>query len=96
MKTFADREFEPHHVGGVSARVWFPNGYGVSVVRCPASLGWPDLYEAAVLSRDEDGAPRIEYGTSVTDDVLGYLTENLVSSVLAEVQALPKRGKKEG
>lgn len=34
MKTFEDLKFEPHKTGnGLMARLFFPNGYGVSVVR---------------------------------------------------------------
>jgi hypothetical protein len=89
MKTFNDLNFEqindaPFMVGK-KARMSFDNGYGVSVVSHTYSYGGKDgLYEIAVL--DSEG--ELTYETSVTNDVIGYLTEEEVSGVMKKVQEL--------
>lgn len=89
VPTFNDLKFETRdHVSGVQAIWTFANGYGASVIRGPYSYGGPDgLYELAVL---RDG--RVCCTTPLTDDVLGYLTEDEVTDALAKIAALPKRG----
>ena len=86
MKTFKDLKFETHGLGeGIQSRVSFDNGYGVSVVRTSWSYGGKDgLYELAVL--DENG--QLTYDTSVTNDVIGYLSEEEVSNTMEQVQKL--------
>ena len=84
---FGDLEFGPHHMGGVAARHTFANGYTASVVRFYGSYGYEDgLYEAAVI---HDGS--LVYDTSVTNDVIGHLSEDGVTDVLARIAALPAR-----
>jgi hypothetical protein len=89
MKTFEDLEFEqlndsPYMVGKKS-RMQFDNGYGVSVVSHTHSYGGRSgLYEVAVL--DKDGL--LTYETSVTNDVIGHLTEEDVTNVMKQVQEL--------
>ena len=89
MKTFQDLEFEqindaPFMVGKKS-RMHFDNGFGVSVVSHSYSYGGRDgLYEVAVLDSDDN----LTYDTPVTNDVIGYLTEEEVSRVMEEVQTL--------
>jgi hypothetical protein len=86
MKTFKNLDFKPHpnNMGGVQAIEKFDNGYGVSVVRTPYTYGGKDgLYELAVL--DNDG---ITYDTPITNDVLGYLSEQDVTEVLIKIQQL--------
>ena len=89
MKKFQDLKFEqlndaPYMVGK-KARMHFDNGYGVSVVSHTYSYGGRDgLYEIAVLDSDDN----LTYDTPVTSDVIGYLTEEEVSSVMKEVQSL--------
>jgi hypothetical protein len=86
MKTFKDLEFEKHGLGeGIQSKLSFDNGYGVSVVRTSWSYGGKDgLYELAVL--DENGY--LTYNTSVTNDVIGYLSEEEVSNTMEQVQKL--------
>lgn len=86
MKTFKDLTFYPHRLGfGVQAIETFDNQYGVSVVKTPYSYGGKDgLYEMAVL----DSSGEITYDTPITNDVLGYLTEDEVSHHMIEVQKL--------
>jgi hypothetical protein len=89
MKTFEDLEFEqlndaPYMVGKKS-RMYFDNGFGVSVVSHTHSYGGRDgLYEVAVL--DKDGL--LTYETPVTSDVIGYLSEEDVTDVMKQVQEL--------
>lgn len=86
-KKFKDLEFIElvPNMNGVSARIMFENGYGVSVVCHSFSYGGDaGLYELAVL--DTDG--EITYDTDVTDDVIGHLTPEQVTKTMAFVQAL--------
>jgi hypothetical protein len=87
MTTFNDLEFINHPGGfGVYARIFFPNGFGASIVKSEYSYGGKDgLYELAVI---EEETGEITYGTPITDDVVGYLTEEGVSTLLAEIELL--------
>ena len=60
----------------------FGNGYGASVIS-DGYGGESGLYELAVL---KDG--RLTYETPITDNVLGFLTEEEVQERLDEVAAL--------
>lgn len=72
------------------------NGYGASVVRFLIEIeGMPPvgsygaergLWELAVIGPDGD----LTYSTPITEDVMGHLTEDDVSRVLAEIAALPR------
>lgn len=89
MANFGSLVFEPHpnHPNGVRAHHHFPNGYSASVIISLYSYGGDEgLYELAVM---RDG--RLSYDTPITDDVLGYLTEDDVSRVMAEIAALPAK-----
>jgi hypothetical protein len=88
MKTFNDLEFKPHAagMGGVMSRIQFENGFGASVVRSEYTYGGKDgLYELAVL--DSDG--NLTYDTPITEDVIGYLTEEDVTNLLEQIESLP-------
>lgn len=87
MKTFKDLEFKPHtlHTDGVVSRIFFENGYGASVVRHEYSYGGKSgLYELAVLDSSGD----LTYDTPITNDVLGYLSEQDVTEILIKIQQL--------
>ena len=94
---FSDLNFRPHTNypdTGVAARKFFPNGYGISVVRFtnPSGFGGSygveqGLYEAAVLKGVEENW-NICYDTPITEDVLGHLTEEEVEVLLYEIENL--------
>ena len=88
MKTFQDLSFESmddFFMVGKKARMHFDNGYGVSVVSHNYSYGGTQgLYEVAVLDSDDN----LTYDTSVTNDVIGHLTEEDVTNVMKQVQEL--------
>ena len=85
IKTFKDLEFNPHPIGnGLQAVMKFDNDYGISVVKFNGSYGYhQDLWEVAILYKDA-----ITYNTDITDDVLGYQTEQDVTDVMKKVQTL--------
>lgn len=75
--------------GALVIHYWymFDNGYGASVIRNDFSYGGGDgLFEVAVINSSRE----IVYDTPITDDVLGYLTEDEVVEVLKDIKALPK------
>ena len=72
---------------GVQRVYKFDNGYGASVVCSPYSYGGRSgLWELAVL--DSDG--QLCYSTSITDDVLGWLTEEEANKLLKKIRKLSK------
>jgi PII-like signaling protein len=86
MKTFKDLVFEdrPHNMG-VASRIQFDNGYGASVVKGPYTYGGKNgLYEMAIL--DSNG--NLTYDTPITNDVIGYLSEDEVTDYLKQIQEL--------
>ena len=86
MKSFNDLEFkELPDMSGRYCRIMFENGFGASVICHKYSYGGKDgLYELAVL----DTKGEITYDTPITNDVIGYLTEEGVTAILAEIQLL--------
>jgi hypothetical protein len=87
MKTFKDLEFQPHFSdeSGIQSRMTFDNGYGVSVIKTSFSYGGKKgLYELAVL----DSSGSITYDTTITDDVLGYLSEDEVTENMIKIQKI--------
>jgi hypothetical protein len=83
--TFNDLTFLPStYADGVHAIVTFDNGYGASIVKTDRSYGGKEgLYELAVLF---DGL--ISYDTPITNDVIGFLTEDEVTELLQKIEAL--------
>ena len=89
FKEFVDSRIEVEDMldptrKGVKYRVYFPNGYGASIIKTSGSYGYEkDLWELALFSnRDGIGKWNIEYAELVGDDVLGYLTDEQVNKVL--------------
>jgi hypothetical protein len=101
---FSDLQFKPHGVypdTGIHAIHFFDNGYGVSVVRFTTEFGGSygadvGLYEVAIIKRyvqkgygaDLDWNWNICYDTPITDDVLGWQSEEEVEVLLYEVENL--------
>jgi hypothetical protein len=83
--TFNDLTFLPStYADGVHAMVTFDNGYGASIVKTDRSYGGKEgLYELAVLF---DGL--ISYDTPITNDVIGFLTEDEVTELLQKIEDL--------
>lgn len=99
MKTFKDLKFEPLDLlvnvsNGDSiqhkAHLFFDNGYGISVIsgfgtytndKCP--------YEIAVLKGDER-IHELCYDSGITDDVIGYCSEQYVTKIMGKIQNLNK------
>jgi hypothetical protein len=90
LVTFDALQFSAHKGLGNTDRavMFFDNGYGVSVVCGTGTYGGGEgLYELGVII----GNPKsytLTYATPVTDDVLGYLTEQDVTDTMAKVAAL--------
>lgn len=69
---------------GIRYRFYFDNGYGASVLRHMYSYGFDDgLWELAVLAGDI-----LCYDTEITNDVIGYLTEEEVEKLLNRIKDL--------
>lgn len=72
---------------GIVLRFTFPNGYTASVIRRIGSYGFEmGLWEIAIMYDDE-----IVYDTPITNDVLGWLSEEEVEKQLQEIKNLPER-----
>ena len=84
--TFQELKFQDHTlVGRKQCIVQFPNGYGASIVQGEHTYGGKDgLYELAVFGKDGN----ISYDTPITNDVLGYLSEEDVEKILSDIKNL--------
>ena len=88
-KTFQDLRFKPQSfLKGVQAILFFPNGDGISVVRNACSLTTVDTWEIAILKGTESYYD-LCYDTPITDDVIGYCSEEDVSNIMKQIQDLP-------
>ncbi len=82
----------PADPNGLQYQFTFSNGYGASVIKFSASYGSDsDLFELAVL---KDGY--LCYSTDITDDVLGYLSNDEVLETLEKIKNLPSDSDGEG
>lgn len=81
------------HLGGVQKIYKFPNGYGASVVQFDFSYGADqELWELAVIIPSNNVNDFcLTFETPITDDVLGYLTEEDVDKILGDIENLPVR-----
>lgn len=74
--------------GGIQYVFKFENNYGASVIKNPGSYGYGmDLWELGVLWFTGEYYD-LHYGTDITDDVLGYLTNEEVLEILKRIQKL--------
>jgi hypothetical protein len=94
MKTFKDIDFQPHSVGdGISGKIFFDNGYGVSVVRFKINDRYSSYtnneneWELAILFGNEKEW-ELTYNTPITNDVIGWLSEDKVTDIMKKVQEL--------
>ncbi len=83
-----DLEFKKrnHCPSGTRAVISFDNGYSASVIT--GNWSYTDEehpYEIAVMAK---GA--ICYSTPITEDVVGYLTENAANEILEQISELPQ------
>ena len=96
MTTFISPTHESELYGGKQRLYFFANNYGASVVSHRFSYGGDKgLAELAVLKYDGEG-DRVDYAnwslchtTPITDDVIGYLSEYEVQSLLHQIKELP-------
>jgi len=73
---------------GIQYLSFYPNGYGASIVQHKYSYGHDQgLWELAVIKGTEEDW-NICYDTTITSDVLGYLSEADVEDVLLQIEAL--------
>ena len=88
-KTFQDLRFKPQSfLKGVQAILFFPNGYGISVIRNVLSRTTVNTWEIAILKGTESNY-NLCYDTPITDDVIGYCSEEDVSNIMKQIQDLP-------
>ena len=84
---FEQLKFEPAKDIPLSrAHLEFDNGYTASVIT--GEYAYSDIlhpYEFAIMRDGE-----VCYDTSITDDVVGYCTENDIESLLQKTRDLPK------
>ena len=94
MSSFVDKhkkflDEEQDIFGGKQYLFKFPNGYGASVVMHMYSYGVEHgLWELAVIKYDSFGEWNLCYSTDITDDAIGDLTEEDVSSLLGRIKDL--------
>lgn len=91
---FEENLVERWEDAGVHYTFRFSNGYGASIVKTLFSYGYArDLWELAVIyftDEADDDDWYITYDTPITDDVVGYLTNDKVLELLAEIRDLPE------
>jgi hypothetical protein len=92
MITFDDIEFKQHVSGdGVHGLIFFPGGYGLSVVRYRNPFGGGSYtsnsvedYEVAII-KGRKGNWEICYDTKITNDVLGFQTKEDINNIIKHV-----------
>jgi hypothetical protein len=96
MITFDNIEFKTHASGdGVHGLIFFPGGYGLSVVRFRNPFGRggsytsndTEDYEVAIIKGTKDQW-EICYDTKLTNDVLGFQTKEDINKIISHVQRL--------
>lgn len=92
MEMIMPLEVRPHPACLGTQRLYrFENGYGASVIQAEYSYGGNDgLWELAVLKFEgvSNYDFKLCYDTPITDDVIGYLTEEQVQALLIAIKAL--------
>lgn len=76
------------HKTGIQYLVFYPNGYGASIVQHHFSYGGDaGFWELAVILGNEEEWS-ICYSTPITTDVMGWLTESEVDDLLNQIKKL--------
>jgi len=84
-EVYTPSENNPHPLGGIQRIFKFANGYGASVVCNFGTYGGKEgKFELAVLNKN--GC--LTYDTPITSDVIGYLTEEEVQTILKQIDEL--------
>ena len=83
FKNFASKEVH----NGIQFLGFFPNGFGVSIVRHEFSYTNANTWELAVLKGNADSWG-LTYTTTITNDVLKYLTDEEVNEICTKVSEL--------
>lgn len=98
---FKEYEVDPESIGfeempEENYKFVFQNGYGASVIKHIGSYGYErGLYELAVLIKITDDDYDFCYSTPITDNVLGYLTNDEVLEILEKIKNLKGVNKNE-
>jgi hypothetical protein len=76
------------HHPGIQYLAFYPNGYGASIVQHYFSYGNKEgLWELAIMKGTAEDW-NICYSTPITDDVLGWLTDQEVDDTLEKIKLL--------
>lgn len=87
MKVYKEKQLN----GGIQKQYKFENGYGASVIQHSGSYGNEQgLWELGVLNWIGEDVYELDYSTEITDDVIGYLTEEEVEEILVRIKELEK------
>lgn len=83
------KEVDYDFFGGSRYVFIFENEYGASVISRIGSYGGREgLWEIAVLKNDGNGKYNICYDSGITDDVIGYLSDEQVNEYLGMIKNL--------
>lgn len=94
MQNFMERfkeylNFDEEYLGGPHKVYKFPNNYGASVIQNDYSYGGErGLWEIAVVCFVDGNKWDIDYSTPITNDVLGYLSDEEVENTLEQIKNL--------
>ena len=87
--SFFDLQFNGITIAGKQALMFFPNGYGASVIIGKYSYGGDQgLYELAVLKGNLESYC-LTYSTPITEDVIDSQTPEEITELLNKIAALP-------
>lgn len=83
-------QHSPYNPNGIKAKMFFPNGYGVSVVGGGTGLygDGVNTFELAVLKGNIDEWD-LTYETLITNDVIGWKSQDEISELIKQVSELP-------
>ena len=79
---------------GIQHLYFFKNGFGASVISHSFSYGGDEgLWELAVIRHNGSAGYDLCYSTPITNDVEGWLTEDMVEEYLDRIEKLDSEGK---